>query len=175
MDVLRVVLLIVEVLVSLMLAAVILVQQSKSQGLGMAFGGGMGESLFGSRAGNVLTKTTIILGAIFLLNTTVLGILFSHRESRSIVEDAPVPAAMPQQAQMPSPGGAAPSAPAMPAQPPQGTLVIPDQPVAMAPQDDGVVVMPMELGEPLEAAPPQVTVETAPVVTDEQPEALPQP
>lgn len=35
--------------------------------------------MFGSRTGNVLTKATIVLGLIFLLNTLVLGVMFSRR------------------------------------------------------------------------------------------------
>jgi len=77
MTVLRSFLLLVEVLCSVLLISLILLQRSKSEGLGTAFGGGMGESLFGSRAGNVLTKMTVILGSVFLLNTLVLGILYT--------------------------------------------------------------------------------------------------
>ncbi len=77
MIVLRSFLLLVEVLCSVMLIGLILLQRSKSEGLGAAFGGGMGESLFGSRAGNVLTKMTVILGSVFLVNTLALGILYA--------------------------------------------------------------------------------------------------
>jgi preprotein translocase subunit SecG len=77
-------LIIIEVLVCLMLALLILVQKSKSEGLGMAFGAGAGESLFGARAGNVLTKATIYLGAVFLANTLFLGVLFSRSSDESI-------------------------------------------------------------------------------------------
>jgi protein translocase SecG subunit len=43
--------------------------------MGMAFGAGVGESLFGAQVGNVLTRITIILGIVFLVNTTLLGLL----------------------------------------------------------------------------------------------------
>ena len=72
------ILLIVEVVASFLLIVVILAQKSKDQGLGMAFGGGMGESLFGSRAGNVLTRMTIGLAVVFMLNTILLGVLFAR-------------------------------------------------------------------------------------------------
>jgi len=84
MTILRSFLLIVEVLCSLMLIGLILLQKSKGGGLGTAFGGGGEGSMFGSRTGNVLTKATIVLGLIFLLNTLVLGIMFS----RSAVEQS---------------------------------------------------------------------------------------
>ena len=76
-------LLIVEVLSAFLLIVVILAQKSKDQGLGMAFGSGMGESLFGSRAGNVLTRMTITLAAVFMLTTIVLGILFAKGKGGS--------------------------------------------------------------------------------------------
>jgi preprotein translocase subunit SecG len=104
MEILRYALIVVEVLCCLMLIGVILLQQSKSQGMGLAFGGGMGETLFGSRAGNVLTKITVVLAFIFLANTTVLGILFTTSEERSLLERAAAPAApLPIAAPAPSP------------------------------------------------------------------------
>ena len=73
MNFLIAVLLTVEVATSFLLVLVILAQKSKDQGLGMAFGGGMGESLFGSRAGNVLTRLTVILAAVFMVSTVFLA------------------------------------------------------------------------------------------------------
>ncbi len=83
MGILRVLLILIEVITCLLLAGVILLQKSKGEGLGTAFGGGMGESLFGSRAGNVLTKITVTLALIFLANTAVLGIIFAHQSGTS--------------------------------------------------------------------------------------------
>ena len=96
-------LIIVEVICCLLLIGVILLQQSKSQGLGMAFGGGMGESLFGSRAGNVLTKITVVLSIVFLANTTLLGIMFTSSDERSLVEKASVQAPLPVAPLAPAP------------------------------------------------------------------------
>lgn len=82
-------LILVEILTALLLIAVILMQQSKGQGgLGTAFGGGgMGESMFGSRAGNVLTKTTVVLAAVFLLNTMFLAVSFARKHDDSIIDE----------------------------------------------------------------------------------------
>lgn len=104
MDFLKVFLILVEVFCCLLLIALILMQKSKSDGLGMAFGGGAGEALFGARAGNVLTKATIVLGVLFLVNTLVLGILFAKRDQALIDVNAmaaPVPAA--EMAEQPEP------------------------------------------------------------------------
>jgi len=88
MDIIRVLLLVVEGVLSLMLIGLILLQKSKSEGLGLAFGGGAGESLFGARAGNVLTRMTIYLGIAFLVNTLIIGVLYSGLTTSSPVQQA---------------------------------------------------------------------------------------
>lgn len=75
-------LIVLEILVSILLTLVILVQPSKGGGgLGGALGGGgMGEQLFGARTGNVLTKATVILATVFLVNTMGLAFLYSRQD-----------------------------------------------------------------------------------------------
>ncbi len=77
MIVIKTILVALEILICLMLIGLVLLQRTKGEGLGAAFGGGSGETLFGSRSGNVLTKATIVLGCAFLINTLVLGMMFS--------------------------------------------------------------------------------------------------
>lgn len=95
MDILRTFLIVVEAVISLLLIGIILLQRSKGEGLGLAFGAGMGETLFGSRAGNVLTRATVVLGTAFVVNTLVLAILFARREAslvdRGLRDDPPAP------------------------------------------------------------------------------------
>lgn len=82
----------VEVIVSVLLILIVLVQPSKSGGGlgGAAFGGGgMGEQLFGARAGNVLTKATVLFAVIFLVNTLALAFVYSKTTG---VDVAPAPA-----------------------------------------------------------------------------------
>jgi preprotein translocase subunit SecG len=74
-----------EVIVCFLLGGVIMLQKPKDGGLGVSFGGGMGEALFGAQMGNVLVKTTIILGSVFLINTLVLSRLTS-RSGTSVME-----------------------------------------------------------------------------------------
>lgn len=114
---------VIEVVVCLLLALVVMLQKPKEGGLGGAIGGGMLEASLGADAGNVLIKTTAILGAIFLLNTLVLARLTSTVHSHSIMaqegepaaEQAPVlPMAAPE---LPAAPDAAPAAPAAPAKP----------------------------------------------------------
>ena len=113
---------VVEVLVCILLAMVVMLQKPKEGGLGGAFGGGMLEASLGADAGNVLIRTTAILGAIFLLNTLVLARLTSTVHSRSLMareaeptaETAPALPAAPELPAVPE-VPAAPEAPAAPA------------------------------------------------------------
>lgn len=76
---------VVEVLVCLLLAMAVMLQKPKEGGLGGAIGGGMLEASLGADAGNVLIKTTAVLGAVFLLNTLVLARLTSTVHSKSLM------------------------------------------------------------------------------------------
>ena len=106
----------IEIVVCFLMGAVILLQKPKDGGLGVSFGGGMGEALFGAQMGNVLTKTTIVLGVVFLLNTLVLSRLTSH-SGTSVMEGvrAPAPAAQQQPQSLPFSSQPAPAAPSAPA------------------------------------------------------------
>jgi preprotein translocase subunit SecG len=88
-------LLFVEIVCSLLLIGVILIQRSKGQGAGAAFGGGMGEAVFGSQMGNVLTKSTVVLTFIFLVNTTVLAIVGTQNRQSSVTDALPSSAGAP--------------------------------------------------------------------------------
>ncbi len=65
------------IVVSLLLIALILVQQPKSGGFGSTFGG-LGESVFGAHAIGHMTKLTVIFTTIFFVLTLTLAILLSH-------------------------------------------------------------------------------------------------
>lgn len=115
---------VIEVIVCLLLALVVMLQKPKEGGLGGAIGGGMLEASLGADAGNVLIKTTSILGAIFLLNTLVLARLTSTVHSHSVMaqeaepvaETAPaLPAAAPELPVAPAPAAPAAPAPVAPA------------------------------------------------------------
>ena len=70
----------VEVLISIMLIGIVLIQRTKGQGAGLSFGNGA-EAIFGAQMGNVLTRTTVILGILFLINTTILAMV--HPEAKA--------------------------------------------------------------------------------------------
>ena len=57
-----------------LLCFVILIQESKSLGLGASFGGDAGDSLFGTSTADVLKKFTAYLAGIFLIVCLILSL-----------------------------------------------------------------------------------------------------
>jgi len=56
-----------------LLCFVILIQESKSTGLGASFGGEAGDSVFGTSTADVLKKFTAWLGIIFVVSCVFLS------------------------------------------------------------------------------------------------------
>lgn len=73
---------VVVVLVALLLIGLILIQHSKG-GMGSTFGG-VGESVFGARAGNHLTKMTVILTTLFFVLILILAVVSGHRGGNAL-------------------------------------------------------------------------------------------
>ena len=164
MPILISVLLIVEVLAAFLLIVVILAQKSKDQGLGMAFGGGMGESLFGSRAGNMLTRMTVVLIVVFMLTTIGLGILFANHSGSSA--GSVMATAEAQAPLMP----AAPAAQAtLPTAPQTAPMNMGEAPVAPAVVSEAVT---MEVGEDGQLSTVEAVEEA--VIPEAEAEAAPQ-
>lgn len=61
-------------LLCVLLCFVILIQESKSTGLGASFGGESGDSLFGTSTAEVLKKFTAWLAFFFLLSCVLLSL-----------------------------------------------------------------------------------------------------
>ncbi len=107
MDVWYTVLAIFHVIVCFFLITVVLLQQGKGAGMGVAFGGGGGSSsVFGARgAGSFLGKLTAVGATIFMLNSMVLAYmssssrgLFESDSSRTTERDDAERAALPADA-----------------------------------------------------------------------------
>jgi preprotein translocase subunit SecG len=62
------------IIVAILLILLVLVQNEEGDSLGGIFAGGS-ASAFGSRSGNVLTRTTSVLGALFLILTIGLALI----------------------------------------------------------------------------------------------------
>jgi preprotein translocase subunit SecG len=90
------ILLVVFLLVTLALIGVILVQRSEGGGLGIGSSQGMGGFMSGRGTANLLTRTTAVLGTIFMALALVLAMLGKNQAPRGSILDAPaggVPAA----------------------------------------------------------------------------------
>jgi len=76
------ILIILYVVVCIALVVIVLLQSGKGGGLTGIFGsGGGGQTIFGARAGDVMTKTTTVLAVCFMVFSLVLAILSANRTS----------------------------------------------------------------------------------------------
>jgi len=95
MGILSVVLLVFFIIIAILLVLLVLIQTEDGNHLGGLFAGGS-DSAFGSRSGNVLTRATSVLGALFLIVSLGYALLVRssggsnvEKEARSLtVEDA---------------------------------------------------------------------------------------
>lgn len=79
-------LLVVQFVLAILLTIIILLQKSSSIGLGAY--SGSNESLFGAKGpGNFLTKATMALGLIFVINTVVLGYMYNEKRNESAIDN----------------------------------------------------------------------------------------
>ena len=88
-------LLIVQFVLAILLTIVILLQKSSSIGLGAY--SGSNESLFGAKGpGNFLTKATMALGLVFVINTIALGYLYNEQRNESAIDTVKTDSLIPQ-------------------------------------------------------------------------------
>ncbi len=67
----------------LLLVFIILLQRGRGGGLAGAFGGAGGHSAFGTKAGDVFTKITIVLTVLWVVMAGVTGFAMRHDAQRS--------------------------------------------------------------------------------------------
>ena len=111
-------LLIVQFALAILLTIIVLLQKSSSIGLGAY--SGSNDSLFGAKGpANFLTKATMALGLIFVINTVALGYLYNEQRNQSAVDtiktDSLIPATPITQTEPTAP--AAPTAASVPTVP----------------------------------------------------------
>lgn len=68
-------------LTSLFLICLVLIQRGKGGGLAGAFGGAGGSSAFGTKAGDVFTRVTMISAAIWIAQNMLLVVISNNRTS----------------------------------------------------------------------------------------------
>jgi preprotein translocase subunit SecG len=106
-------LLAVYVLDCVFMGLVILMQRSKQEGLGAAFGGGFTESVFGAQTSNVLVKATVWAAILFFVLSITLARLYAHLDSVALQNQSPVQQLLSQ----PVAPAVKPTAPATPTNP----------------------------------------------------------
>lgn len=101
-------LIILQFILGILITVAVLLQKSSSVGLGAY--SGSNESVFGAKgSGSFLVKLTVVLSALFVLNTVTLSFVYSSSKDESVVDSVVAPAPT-----VPSSATAAPSAPAAP-------------------------------------------------------------
>jgi preprotein translocase subunit SecG len=107
---------IVHFLIAISLIGVVLLQKSEGGALGMG-GGGMSGFMTGRSTANLLTRTTAILAAAFMVTSIALVMLSSpNKGTRSFLDEGPAPTS--------------PSSPAAPTTPVPATPAEPSAPLA---------------------------------------------
>jgi preprotein translocase subunit SecG len=112
------VLVVIQLLVSIALVIVVLLQKSEGGALGMGGSGGGLGGLFSPRgAGDALTRTTAILAVVFFATSLALTVLSLHGrpQQASILDSQPLSGTKPVLPMKPAPAPAGPKAPAVPA------------------------------------------------------------
>lgn len=77
--------------VCLLLCGVVMMQESKSSGLGSSFGGDSGDSLFGTATADVLKKITGWLALAFMTGCVILSLWTS---AMNAISSGPLPVAI---------------------------------------------------------------------------------
>ncbi len=141
-------LLVLHLLVTLTLIGTVLIQRSEGGGLGIGSSQGMGSFMSGRGTANLLTRTTAILAAIFMLLSLALAVLNRGGAGRGrdilALPQAAAPAVLP-------PGVRAPVLPARP-------------PVAPVPGRDILATPPTTVPATPGATPPAAAVPASPPV-----------
>ena len=97
------VVLVIHLILAIALVGIVLLQRSEGGALGMGGGGGgMGGFMTGRATADLLTRTTALIAACFMVTSLTLAILSANEQGRGNILDQPRPA---------------PQAPAQPAQP----------------------------------------------------------
>lgn len=71
----------IHIVVCLLMVVIILMQRSKQEGLGAAFGGGITDSMFGAQTSQVLVRATVWLAILFFGLTIILARLYATRNN----------------------------------------------------------------------------------------------
>ncbi len=125
---LRAILLVVQVLVSLGIIGLVLLQRGKGAEAGAGFGAGASGTVFGARgARTALSRATAVLAAIFMVNSLALTYMGTHSAA------APQKTILDEASERAPPAGTAPQGSSAPAAPAAGANSAPAQPAPTQP------------------------------------------
>lgn len=171
------ILLIVQIVVSVAMIALILMQHGKGADAGAAFGSGASGTVFGSRgSGNFLSRTTAILATIFFVNCIALAWMVSNRTTNtatSIMDSVPASTIVPKIAPEVPAAPASSEVPAVPAQgaPASGSTELPKTEAAPAatatPAPAAQAEVPAASAAPAEPAKPAEAAPATPAASGE--------
>ena len=83
------VILVIHLMLAIALIGVVLMQKSEGGALGIGGGGGGGGFMTARGTANLLTRTTGILAALFMVTSIVLAILSGAGQERTSILDSP--------------------------------------------------------------------------------------
>ncbi len=89
MGIVGILLFVIYIISSFILILVVLLQDDQGEGIGGMFGGG-GSTAFGARVGNVLTRFTAIVAAMFILGAFGLAWLSRSPQTADVINKARV-------------------------------------------------------------------------------------
>jgi preprotein translocase subunit SecG len=94
------ILIVAQVVISIGLITLVLLQQGKGADAGAAFGSGASSTVFGSRgSANFLSRSTAVLATLFFLNSLGMAFLISNQPTaQSVVDQAVVQEQVKEQA-----------------------------------------------------------------------------
>lgn len=75
------------VLICLFLICLILIQRGKGGGLAGAFGGVGGSSAFGTKAGDIFTRVTVVVASVWIVVSLFLVVLYNQGRDSAWVDD----------------------------------------------------------------------------------------
>jgi preprotein translocase subunit SecG len=110
-------LLVIQVLVSISIIALVMLQHGKGADMGAAFGSGSSGTVFGARgSGSFLTRTTGILAAVFFINCLLIAsplLRDTERSVTGVADQLELQVQQQQQAEQAAEGGDIPDVPSV--------------------------------------------------------------
>jgi preprotein translocase subunit SecG len=82
-------LIVIQIILAVLLVALVLLQGSDNEGLGLGGGGGMGGMMSARGSANLLSRLTAITATLFMVMSVVLTITASVGSDKNILESLP--------------------------------------------------------------------------------------